>query len=112
MFCFAPSPESWECGLHRHYDLRVQTGLNAIPARHNLNPVPFEIWLREYVRKLTAFSYAKMIRQLSRLGVINNTRRDNFQRPTIFFECYEFLLLILNTQMLYFTGDIAGGKFR
>jgi integrase len=44
----------------------------SLPARHNGNPVPFELWLREYVLEPTAFSYAKMIRQLCKLGDIGN----------------------------------------
>ena len=47
----------------------------SLPARHVVNPVPFELWLREYVREVTAKSYAKMIGQLSRLGDIDNPEK-------------------------------------
>jgi integrase len=57
-------------------DLRVTSplglGFKSLPARHCVLPVPFETWLREYVREPTAFRYTKMIRQLSRLGDISN----------------------------------------
>jgi integrase len=49
--------------------------IKSLPARHNVLPVPFETWLREYVREPTAFSYAKIIRQLSRLGDTNNPEK-------------------------------------
>jgi integrase len=40
-------------------------------ARKCISIGPFELWLREYVREPTAQSYAKMIRQLSKLGDIS-----------------------------------------